>query len=140
MVAEWGMNDRVGFVFYGDDDSKPNALGGFGGGREHSDDTAKAIDEEVRGVIDAAYARARKTLTDHLDEVHALARALLEFETLSGEEIRMILRGEPIQRDFGYDEPPTTGAKGKEPTRRSSVPTTAAKTGFGPGAEPQPGA
>jgi cell division protease FtsH len=140
MVTEWGMSERLGPLVYGEVDQEVFLGHSVTTHKNISEATAKAIDEEVRGVIDAAYARARKTLTDHLDEVHALARALLEFETLSGEEIRMILRGEPIQRDFGYDEPPTTGAKGKEPTRRSSVPTTAAKTGFGPGAEPQPGA
>src|SRR5205085_8642582 len=48
MVREWGMNERMGFVFYGEDDSRPNMLGGFGDGREYSEETAKAIDEEVK--------------------------------------------------------------------------------------------
>jgi cell division protease FtsH len=52
MVTEWGMNERLGFVYYGDDDSKPNILGGFGEGKSYSPETAKAIDEEVKKLID----------------------------------------------------------------------------------------
>jgi len=88
------------------------------------------------------HSRARKTLTDHVDELHALARGLLEYETLTGEEIRALLRGETIVREHGSSnhEPPT---KPREASgRRSSVPTSgvAGQPGFGTGPEPQPGA
>ena len=98
MVAEWGMNERVGFVFYGEDDSKPNALGGFGGGREHSDDTAKAIDEEVKKLIDAQYAEAFKLLDAHRDQVDAVAKALVKYETLDSNDIDRIMRGDLLTR------------------------------------------
>jgi cell division protease FtsH len=103
-----------------------------------SESTSKTIDEEVRLIVDTAYRRAQKTLTDHLDQLHTLAKGLLEFETLSGDEIGQLLRGEPIQRDVGSDD--AGGGKPTTPPRRSSVPTTGIQPGFGAGPEPQPGA
>ena len=108
-----------------------------------SEATAKTIDEEIRRIVEDAYARARRHLIDHLDELHTLARGLLEYETLSGDEIRALLRGETIVREPGGSnhEPPT---KPREAGggRRSSVPTSgvAGQPGFGTGPEPQPGA
>jgi cell division protease FtsH len=88
--------------------------------------------------VDTAYARAHKVLTEGLDKLHALAQGLLEYETLSGDEIRQLLRGEPIIRDTDSDEP---GAKTREPPRRSSIPTSGVtgQPGFGSGPEPLPG-
>ena len=140
MVTEWGMSDKLGPLTYGENDQEVFLGHSVTTHKNISEATSKAIDEEVRGIIDTAYARARKTLTDNLDQLHGLARGLLEYETLSGDEIRQLLRGEPVIRDSGPEEPP--GTKPREPARRSSVPTTGVKgqPGFGPGAEPQPGA
>ena len=62
MVRDWGMNDRLGFVYYGEDDSTPGMFGDFGGGREYSEETAKAIDEEVKKLIDGLYEETRQLL------------------------------------------------------------------------------
>jgi len=62
-----------------------------------SDDTSKLIDAEVRRFVDDAYDRAKKILTDNIDELHKLAEAALEYETLSGDEIDKILAGKPIR-------------------------------------------
>ncbi|HIJ63238.1 MAG TPA: ATP-dependent metallopeptidase FtsH/Yme1/Tma family protein [Rhodospirillaceae bacterium] len=139
MVTEWGMSDKLGPLTYGENDQEVFLGHSVTTHKNISEATAKTIDEEVRGIVDGAYARARKTLTDQLDLLHVLARGLLEFETLSGDEIRKLLRGEPVIRDLDVDDP---GAKSREtppPPRRSSVPTTGIKPTFGPGAEPQPG-
>ena len=80
-----------------------------------SDDTAALIDSEIRLIVEGGLARARDVLTKHLDELHTLAKALLEYETLTGDEIKAILRGDPLIRDSGNDE------GDKKP--RSSVPT-----------------
>ena len=140
MVTEWGMSDKLGPLTYGENDQEVFLGHSVTTHKNISEATSKAIDEEVRGIIDTAYAQARKTLTDNLDQLHGLARGLLEYETLSGDEIRQLLRGEPVIRDNGPEEPP--GTTPREPARRSSVPTTGVKgqPGFGPGAEPQPGA
>src|SRR4051812_1865042 len=76
MVAEWGMNDRLGFVFYGDDDNNPNA--GLVPQKEYSDDTAHLIDEEVKKLIDYLYEQTRQLLQQNKDRVEAVARALIQ--------------------------------------------------------------
>jgi cell division protease FtsH len=102
-----------------------------------SEATAKVIDEEIRRIVDDGESRARAILTQHLDELHALATGLLEFETLSADEIKRIIRGERIVRDTGGPmEDPTRSSPG----RRSSVPPAGRDKpagGFEP--EPQPG-
>jgi cell division protease FtsH len=85
MVREWGMNDRLGFVYYGEDDGKPNFMGGFGESREYSEETAKAIDEEVKKLIDRLYEETRQLLASNKDRVEAIAKALLKYETLDAE-------------------------------------------------------
>ena len=100
-----------------------------------SEETAKIIDEEMRRLIEEAESTARNILTEHIDELHLLANALLEFETLTGDEVRgLILRGEAIVRPEPTDDPPPP----KRPTsgKRTSVPSGGAK-GIDP--EPQPG-
>jgi hypothetical protein len=98
--------------------------------------TAKIIDEEIRRLIDEAETTARRILTENLDDLHKVANALLEYETLSGDEVKALMRGEQINRP---DDTPT-------PTRpRSSVPSSGTPahsgrpgpTGLEP--EPQPG-
>ena len=78
--------------------------------------TSKSIEEEVRKLIDEGYARAKKILTDQNDDLHTLAKALLEYESLSGDEIKDLLAGKPIIRDFD-DEP-------GDDTPKSSVPSS----------------
>ena len=58
MITEWGMNDRVGFVFYGEDENRQNMFD-FGGTRDHSEETAKVIDEEVKKLIDRLFEETR---------------------------------------------------------------------------------
>ncbi len=140
MVTEWGMSEKLGPLTYGENDQEVFLGHSVTTHKNLSEATAKTIDEEVRRIIDTAYNQARKTLTENLDQLHALARGLLEFETLSGDEIRQLLRGEPVIRDNGSDEPGNKATRDLPP-RRSSVPSAGAKgqPGFGPGAEPQPG-
>ena len=98
MITEWGMNDRLGFVFYGDDDSKPNPFGEFGGMKEYSDETAKIIDEEVKKLIDGLYADARQLLEANRDKIDALAKALLKYETLDSSDVDRIMRGDNLSK------------------------------------------
>jgi cell division protease FtsH len=64
-----------------------------------SEETARLIDQEVRRIIEEAEATARQVLTDNLDELHRLAEALLEYETLTGEESKRAIKGEDIGRE-----------------------------------------
>ncbi len=115
MVREWGMNDRLGFVFYGEDDSRPNFMGGFGDGKEYSEETAKAIDEEIKKLIDGLYAETQKILEANRERIDALAKALLKYETLDSQDVDRIMRGDNITR-------PTVGELlEKEHSRRGAI-------------------
>lgn len=80
-------------------------------------------DGEVRRIIEEAEDRARQVLSEHMDALHAVAEALLAYETLSGEEVRAVLAGEPIARDERSDQ--------SRPSKRGSVPVV------GSGASPR---
>jgi cell division protease FtsH len=98
MVRDWGMNDRMGFVYYGDDDSKPNSMGGFGDGKEYSDETARQMDEEIKKLIDSLYDETRKILEAHRDELDAMAKALVKYETLDTNDVERIMRGDVLTK------------------------------------------
>jgi cell division protease FtsH len=136
MVTEWGMSGRLGPLRY-QDNQEEIFLGHSVTQRQSvSEATAQIIDEEVRALIDEAESRARQILTDHTDQLHAIAEALLEYETVTGDEIRALLRGEGIHR-ASPDEPPSGDAGAT-----TSVPTAGSHGGRKPGGmepEPQPG-
>ncbi|AHJ66492.1 Cell division protein ftsH [Granulibacter bethesdensis CGDNIH4] len=135
MITEWGMSDKLGMIAYGDNSQEVFLGHSVTQSKNISEHTAREIEAEVKQMIDRAYARAREILTQHIDELHLLAQGLLEYETLSGEESRMVMRGEKIEKKV-VDEP-------MPETRRSSVPTTSRPAtpppGEGFGAAPQPG-
>jgi cell division protease FtsH len=116
MVTEWGMSDKLGPLHYGSDQEEVFLGHSVAQSKNVSDGTAKIVDEEIRKIVEAAYARAQKVLTDNLDDLHKLAKGLLEFETLNGDEIKALLRGEPIIRS----RPPEDDDQGKP---KSSVPS-----------------
>ena len=111
MVAEWGMNERLGFVYYGEDESRPTL--DLGGSRPYSEETARKIDEEVSGLIDRLYQETRQMLIDNRNRVDALAKALLKYETLDMSDIDRIMRGDSLTR------PPVPDAE-QETSRRSA--------------------
>ncbi len=135
MVTEWGMSDKLGLIAYGDNSQEVFLGHSVTQSKNVSEATAREIEAEVKAIIDAAYHRARQILTENLDELHRLAAGLLEYETLSGDEIRQVLRGEKVIRKV-VDEPAPEG-------RRASVPTAGPRplppTAGGLGAAPLPG-
>ncbi len=134
MVTEWGMSDKLGMIAYGDNSQEVFLGHSVTQNKNVSEVTAREIDAEIKGIIDASYGRAKSILTDNLEELHRLARGLLEYETLSGDEIRTVLRGEPVIRKV-VDEPAPE-------SRRASVPAAGRPLPPAPGglgAAPQPG-
>lgn len=113
MVTEWGMSDKLGFINYAGDQEEVFLGHSMTQTKKMSDATAATVDSEVRRIVDTSYARARQTLNDKLEDLHKLAKALLEYEMLSGDEIKAMLRGEVILRDDG---------KGDTGSNRASVP------------------
>ncbi|MEX2642568.1 MAG: ATP-dependent zinc metalloprotease FtsH [Acetobacterales bacterium] len=144
MVTVWGMSERLGTIAYGENQEEVFLGHSVARQQNISEATAQAIDEEMRRFVDEAYKHARQILTENEDELHALAKALLEYESLTGDEIMALLRGDSIHRDDGG---PSAGADSsedeKEARRRASVPTSGRgrrpRPAGGIGPEPQPG-
>jgi cell division protease FtsH len=102
MVTKWGLSDTVGPL----DFSESEESYGYSMSRSKpmSDETARLIDSEVKAFVERGLHRARQLLTDHIDQLHTIAQALLEYETLTGEEIKRLIAGE----DIGRQDPGTT--------------------------------
>jgi cell division protease FtsH len=98
MITDWGMNERLGFVYYGSEHETRNPWFDMPGGREYSEKTQQLIDEEVKQLLDQAYGDARHILEGNRQELQTVAEALLKYETLTGEEIQALMRGEHITR------------------------------------------
>jgi cell division protease FtsH len=136
MVTEWGMSERLGMIAYGDNSQEVFLGYSVTQQKNLSEATARAIDAEIKAIIDAAYTRAKTILTENIEELHRLARGLLEYETLTGEEIRQVLRGEPVIRKAA-EEPLERGRASVPSTSRPAVPAPPPAPGLGPA--PQPG-
>ena len=91
MVTKYGMSKDLGTVAYGDNEDEV-FLGRQIARQQHmSEETAKKVDSEVKKIIDTSYDRAKKVLTEKIDDLHKLAKALLVYETLTGDEIRDLI-------------------------------------------------
>ena len=132
MVTEWGMSDVIGMIAYGDNSQEVFLGHSVTQTKNLSEATAQKIDAEIRAIIDGAYARAKHILSEHMDELHLLAKGLLEHETLSGDEIKQVIRGEPVVRNRP-DEPVNAG-RGSVPSAGRA--TTPRPPGLNPGPAP----
>jgi cell division protease FtsH len=136
MVTEFGFSEKLGPLRYSENEEEVFLGHSVTQRKNVSDYTARVIDEEIRRVVEEGEKTAHDILTARVDELHALAKGLLEYETLSGDEIRRIIKGERIVRENAPPAPaPTEDAR---PGRRSSVPPSGRPSGLEP--EPQPGA
>ena len=134
MVTEWGMSENLGMIAYGSNDQEVFLGHSVTQSKNISESTAQKIDGEIRAIIDGAYARATKVLSENIDELHLLAKGLLEHETLSGDEIKQIIKGEPIVRNRPDEPVPARGSVPSAGRGNSPRPST------GPwGGQPAPG-
>ncbi|HSW44017.1 MAG TPA: ATP-dependent zinc metalloprotease FtsH, partial [Phycisphaerae bacterium] len=139
MVTEWGMSDRVGFVYYGNDADRQVRLLDLPGGHECSPQTAQRIDEEIQRFIDEAYSETRKLVEQNREKLEAIAQALLKYETLDASEVHTLIRGESLIRPTVADlldaDHAGTSAAPPKPARTESRP----QPELGSGPLPQPG-
>ncbi len=133
MVMEYGMSDKLGRLRYRQNQEEVFLGHSVSQQQNMSEDTARLIDQEVRAIIEVAENKARQVLNDHIDDLHTLTNGLLEYETLSGDEVRDLLAGKTLARDMGDDTPPTRGSA--VPKAGSAKPTTPRPED---GLEPQP--
>ncbi len=138
MVTRWGLSDALGAVAYGENQDEVFLGHSVSRTQNVSESTAQKIDAEVKRLVDEALATARRVLTERRADLDLLAHALLEYETLSGEEIKAILRGESITRESVSDIPPDLGTGSAVPPTGGA--TAKAKPAPGTRPEPQPGA
>ncbi|MFT5743463.1 MAG: cell division protease FtsH [Paracoccaceae bacterium] len=132
MVTQFGYADELGFVDYANEQS--SQLGPYGGGTSHSADTQKIIDDKVKEIIDTGYKTAKRILTEKNDELERLAEGLLEYETLTGNEIAKVIAGEALNRGDDADDAPPSGG-----SSITSVPKTKPKKPKSDGGlEPEP--
>ena len=138
MVTEWGMSEKLGPLRYMDNEEEVFLGHSVTQRKNVSEATAQIIDEEIRSIVDEANGRARRILTENLDDLHKLANGLLEFETLTGDEIKALLRGETIVRE-DIETPSDQGGSAGSP-----IPTTGGKDrgreapgGFDPTPQPE---
>jgi cell division protease FtsH len=119
MVTKWGLSEKLGPVQYDDDDGEV-FLGMSAGNRAKavSEETAHAIDEEVRAIIDHCYSTAKRLLEDNIDKLHSMADALMEFETITAEQIDDIMAGAKPRAPG--DIPPPASPSGKGDGRSTS--------------------
>ena len=109
MVCEWGMSDKMGMVEYGEHEDYVFLGRDISRARDYSEATAEQIDQEVRKLVDDAYARAKEILVKNREKLEVIAKALLEFETLDGNQIREVIEhGRLINPPPG---PPPSGPK-----------------------------
>jgi cell division protease FtsH len=134
MITEYGFSEKLGPLRYEDNQEEVFLGHSVSQHKNVSDATAKIIDDEIRLLIDNADAEARRILTENIDELHTVSNGLLEYETLSGDEVQNLLKGMPIDRSDN-DE----GGSSDRP--RSSVPSSGTankKDRPGGGMEPEP--
>jgi cell division protease FtsH len=134
MVTQWGMSDELGPVGYAENQQEIFLGHSVTQSKNVSEATAQKIDQEIRRIVEAGYATARRMLTEKLELLHALAHGLLEHETLTGEEVAAILRGDPMPLQRKQDDAAQAPGSGK----RSSVPPTARPLDDTGGIEPSP--
>ena len=97
MITEWGMNEKLGFVSYAEEGAKTMWFD-LPGNKDYSEQTARIIDQEVRRLIDTAYAETKRIILDNKDRLEVIKEALLQYETITGEEVNALIRGETLDR------------------------------------------
>lgn len=111
MVCEWGMSEELGMVEYGGDESGEVFLArDMGKSKNYSEETARKIDFEIRNLIDSAYARAKTLLQEHRHSLDVISKALLEYETLNGAQIRELLSSGSMTNPPAQPGPPEVPA------------------------------
>ena len=132
MVLDWGMSERLGFVKYSGEDTRESLVPE----KEYSDETARIIDEEIRRFVDEAYVEAKRLINENWEKVIAVAEALLKYETLGADDVRKLMRGEPLTKPTVSDLLAAEARALAQPA--TSRPTPDAPPEIPPGVLPRP--
>ncbi|HVD62339.1 MAG TPA: ATP-dependent zinc metalloprotease FtsH, partial [Gemmatimonadaceae bacterium] len=122
-VSQWGLSEAIGPILVGDNEQELFLGRELQTRREVSERTAQLVDSEVTRVIKEAYTRAKETLTENIDLLHRVAAALLDRETLTGDEVQMLARGEELPpRPTPPSFPPAPAKEGIVPQAKPAKP------------------
>ncbi len=122
MVTKWGLSDKMGPLMYGEDNDQP-FLGhsmGTAQNKDFSDKTATVIDAEIRRIIDQNYVRAEKLLKTNEDILHAMADALIKYETIDKEQVDDLMAREPVRAPEDWSDNKKKTAKKAAPKRKTA--------------------
>jgi cell division protease FtsH len=112
MVTKWGLSERLGPMTYSEEEGEVFLGHQVTQHKNVSDETTHVIDEEIRNIIDRNYQRAEKILNDNIEKLHAMADALIKYETIDEEQINDIMEGRPVREPAGWDDQSPTGGSG----------------------------
>jgi cell division protease FtsH len=133
MVTRWGYSDELGFVAYGDNNDEVFLGMQVNRTQNVAEATAQKIDAEVKRLVDQGYAEAKRILTEKAEDHKRISEALLEYESLTGDEIAQVLRGEKLNRPEDQPKTPTPPTPALPITDEEPAP----HPGGWPGAAPQ---
>jgi cell division protease FtsH len=125
MVTRWGLSDRLGPLAYSEDEGEVFLGRSVTQHKSVSEETAHLIDEEIRSLIDRNYARAEQILHDKMDILHAMANALIKYETIDRLQIDDLMAGKEPRPPKGWDDKPSSddkGSKRKESELKADLP------------------
>jgi cell division protease FtsH len=126
MVTKWGLSERLGPLTYSEDDGEVFLGRSVTQHKQVSDDTAHAIDEEVRKIVDENYKRAESLLKEHVEKLHMMAKALVKYETIGEVQIKDIMEGREPRPPEDWEDEPDSG-----PDADSSKPEAESKGSIG---------
>ncbi len=138
MVTQYGMSEKLGPLAYGDNEEEVFLGHSITRTQNLSEETQKMVDSEIHRFVDEGYDTARLIISEKLDELHIIANGLLEYETLSGKEIRDLLDGKPPIREE-LDDTPSGPRSSAVPSAGGVRSSSGGEEPGGPGGmEPQP--
>jgi cell division protease FtsH len=109
MVTRWGLTEKLGPLVYTEDEGEVFLGRSVTQHKLMSDETARAVDEEVRRIIDSAHDRATQILQEHSKQLHVMADALMKYETIDGKQIDQIMEGKEPEPPEGWNDSPSSG-------------------------------
>ena len=124
MVMRWGMSEKLGPRTFGRDSGQPFLGRDFGHEADYSEEIAREIDDEIRRIVEDAHERARKVLSDHMDEMQRLSKVLIEYETIDREQFQALLAGTAPEEVFKDHEKHAQPVADEQPSKQPSKPRT----------------
>jgi len=120
MVTKWGLSEKLGPLTYSEDEGEVFLGHSIAQHKAVSDETAHAIDQEIRSIIDRAYGRAEEILKTNLDKLHKMAEALMKYETIDSSQIDDIMEGREPRPPADWEDTESNSTDSSGPTSKGT--------------------